>query len=170
MAGGRARLTPRPCPQVPARRERAQSWCRIPSRSPCVAKAALLSAGRTCSGRRSLSLTAPHPGETPPPPPLLPPHRSPSWRRVGWSGCWSPCSSWCRGVRRGPWCSAAWCPTFPSTGTSAGRRTPRAFPPTSAWCCWSRTFCGYFFGKLVLPACCACPALKVLAWLLVVKL
>lgn len=83
MAGGRARLTPRPCPQVPARRERAQSWCRIPSRSPCVAKAALLSAGRTCSGRRSLSLTAPHPGETPPPTPLLPPPSLPVMEASG---------------------------------------------------------------------------------------
>uniref|UniRef100_A0A663EXG9 Solute carrier family 66 member 2 n=1 Tax=Aquila chrysaetos chrysaetos TaxID=223781 RepID=A0A663EXG9_AQUCH len=93
-----------------------------------------------CRGRRSLSLTAPGAALLP-----LLRHPSPSWRRVAWSGCWSPCSSWCRGVPRGPWCSAAWCPTSRSTGTSAGRRTRRAFPPTSAWCCWSQTFCGYFF-------------------------
>uniref|UniRef100_A0A8C2U7U2 Solute carrier family 66 member 2 n=1 Tax=Coturnix japonica TaxID=93934 RepID=A0A8C2U7U2_COTJA len=67
----------------------------------------------------------------------------PAWRWPAWSGCWARCSSWCRGARRGPWCSAAWCPTCPSTETSGGRRTPRASPPTCAWCCWSRTSCGY---------------------------
>uniref|UniRef100_A0A8V0Y171 Solute carrier family 66 member 2 n=2 Tax=Gallus gallus TaxID=9031 RepID=A0A8V0Y171_CHICK len=67
----------------------------------------------------------------------------PAWRRPAWSGCWARCSSWCRGARRGPWCSAAWFPTCPSTATSDGRRTPRASPPTCAWCCWWRTSCGY---------------------------
>lgn len=40
-APGRGRLTSRPPHQVLALRERAQSWCRIPSRSPCVAEADL---------------------------------------------------------------------------------------------------------------------------------
>ncbi|XP_025003395.1 solute carrier family 66 member 2 isoform X2 [Gallus gallus] len=73
----------------------------------------------------------------------------PAWRRPAWSGCWARCSSWCRGARRGPWCSAAWFPTCPSTATSDGRRTPRASPPTCAWCCWWRTSCGYCSGNLV---------------------
>uniref|UniRef100_A0A8B9I5U5 Solute carrier family 66 member 2 n=1 Tax=Anser brachyrhynchus TaxID=132585 RepID=A0A8B9I5U5_9AVES len=72
--------------------------------------------------------------------PACPP---PPWRRTAWSGCWCPCGSWWRGAPRGPWCSAAWCPTSRSTGTSGGRRTPRASPPTSAWCCWWQTSCGY---------------------------
>lgn len=71
----------------------------------------------------------------------------PAWRRPAWSGCWARCSSWCRGARRGPWCSAAWFPTCPSTATSDGRRTPRASPPTCAWCCWWRTSCGYCSGE-----------------------
>lgn len=71
----------------------------------------------------------------------------PAWRRPAWSGCWARCSSWCRGARRGPWCSAAWFPTCPSTATSGGRRTPRASPPTCAWCCWWRTSCGYCSGE-----------------------
>lgn len=40
-ARGRARLASRPFHQVLALRERAQPWCRIPSGSPCVAKADL---------------------------------------------------------------------------------------------------------------------------------
>nr|XP_023399480.1 PQ-loop repeat-containing protein 1 isoform X1 [Loxodonta africana] len=58
------------------------------------------------------------------------------WRLRAWTGCWSRCSSWCRGARPAPWSSVAWCPIFLSTGTSAGRRTPTASPPTYVWCCW----------------------------------
>uniref|UniRef100_A0A8B9BZ59 Solute carrier family 66 member 2 n=1 Tax=Anser brachyrhynchus TaxID=132585 RepID=A0A8B9BZ59_9AVES len=115
----RSRLPSPPPRQVPAARGRPR-WRRrrrIPARRVAESDGAPAAARPAC-----------------PPPP---------WRRTAWSGCWCPCGSWWRGAPRGPWCSAAWCPTSRSTGTSGGRRTPRASPPTSAWCCWWQTSCGY---------------------------
>lgn len=131
-----------PAREPAGRRGRARRGCAaapLPaSRARRCAHASRLPPGRS---RRGVRLRAARLGSARPcclPPP---------WRRRAWSGCWCPCGSWWPGAPPGPWCSAAWCPTSRSTGTSAARRTPRASPPTCAWCCWWPTSCGYSSGK-----------------------
>uniref|UniRef100_A0A8C3BCN1 Solute carrier family 66 member 2 n=1 Tax=Cairina moschata TaxID=8855 RepID=A0A8C3BCN1_CAIMO len=127
-----------PAREPAGRRGRARRGCAaapLPaSRARRCAHASRLPPGRSRRGARlrAARLGSARPCCLPPP-----------WRRRAWSGCWCPCGSWWPGAPPGPWCSAAWCPTSRSTGTSAARRTPRASPPTCAWCCWWPTSCGY---------------------------
>lgn len=55
-------------------------------------------------------------------------------------------TAWCHGSPLGPWCSAGWCPTSPSTGKFAGPRGQRGSPHTCAWFCWWPTSYGYSLG------------------------
>lgn len=70
-----------------------------------------------------------------------------TWKMRRLSRSWACLTAWCRGSPPGPWCSAGWCPTSPSTGTSAGPRTQRGSPPTCAWSCWWPTSCGSSLGR-----------------------
>ena len=67
---------------------------------------------------------------------------------------WLCLTAWCRGWLLVPWCSVGWCPTSPSTETSAGPRTQRGSPPMCAWFSWWQTSWGYSSGDELFPLCC----------------
>lgn len=72
--------------------------------------------------------------------------RNRTWKMRRLSRSLACLTAWCRGSPPGPWCSAGWCPTSPSTGTFAGARTQRGSPHTCVWFCWWPTSYGYSLG------------------------
>ncbi len=79
-----------------------------------------------------------------------------TWKMRCLNRLWPCLTSWCRGSPLGPWCLAGWCPTSPSTETSAGPRMRRGSPAMCAWSSWLQTSYGSSSGSNSFPVCPLC--------------